>query len=165
MVSKNSAAALQRKMQGLRRDLDEHANEMIGKARTEFGWRHFVARHPWATLGTVMAVGYWLVPRRARCKTGNPAAVTEATARAARAPSPLSDIAASVLAALTATAVREGLAFVAHTARKWLESRDEGVARPTENPMRSGENENDPVELYENTRNWNRSPERQPGAS
>ena len=128
MVSQNSAAALQREMQDLRRDLDEHANEMIEKARAEFGWRHVVARHPWATLGTAMAAGYWLAPRRAPCKTGDPAAATEAAARAGpagRARSPLSDIAASVLAALTATAVREGLAFVGTLP-------DNGLSRATE---------------------------------
>ena len=122
MVSQNSSAALQWQMQKIRGNLAEHAGEAVKKARTKFNWRHYVANHPWTSLGAAMAAGYFLVPRRAFSKSNHAEAMTHAVDRVAREqPSPFSGIVAGVLSAVTATIAREGLAFVTQSVKQLLE--------------------------------------------
>ena len=75
MVSQNSSAAVAAANAGHPRRPCEHADEAVEKARTKFDWRHYVASHPWVSLGTAAAVGYLLVPRRlaarSRIRGGN----------------------------------------------------------------------------------------------
>ena len=71
MVSQNSSAALQQQMRATRRSLNEHADQVVETARRQVDWRHYVGSHPWASLGTAFALGYFLVPRRTSCQIAN----------------------------------------------------------------------------------------------
>lgn len=122
MVSQNSPAALQRQMRSIRGNLFEHADKAGKKARMEFDWRHYVARHPWASLGTAVAVGYFLVPRRACCQAGD---VHKERAVPLAHTSPLSGIANGVWGAVTAAIAREGAAFATSFIRDFFTPRDE----------------------------------------
>ena len=110
MVSQNSPAALQWQMQNIRGSLSEHADEAVKKARREFDWRHYVAKHPWMSLGAAAAVGFFLVPRRACCKAGNPEAVNRRRrpGRTSGAALALCRHRGGVLSAVTATIAPQG---------------------------------------------------------
>ncbi len=129
MVSQNSSAAVQRQMQDIRGDLAAHADEAVQKARTKFDWRHYVANYPWVTLGAAAAMGYLLVPRRARSRACDPGAATADRVAQARQPSPLSGVVAGMISVATATIVREGMSFVAHSVKEWLEPHHEMSSR------------------------------------
>ena len=141
MVSQNSSANLQREMQNVRRNLDEHAEEMVQKAKTQFDWRHYVASHPWLALGAAAAAGYFLVPRRA-CYTIVHHEAVAAPERAAsppesKSPSPVAGFLAGALSVVTATVVREGLNVVSQFAQKMFEPR----AEPSPNPEETSGND------------------------
>ncbi len=131
MVSQNLPAALQWQMKNVRGSLFEHADQAVMKARREFDWRHYVAKHPWMSLGTAAAVGFFLVPRRTCCKVGNSETVTDAVDRVAQAvqPSPLAGIVAGVLSAMATTIAREGMEFVTSSVKQLLHHSDESLER------------------------------------
>lgn len=131
MVSQNSPAALQWQMKNIRGSLSEHAEEAVEKARREFEWRHYVAKHPWMSLGTAAAVGFFLVPRRACCKAAKAEAVTDTVDRVARSmqPSPVAGLAAGLLSAVATTVTREGLALVAASVKKLLDPGNQSLER------------------------------------
>jgi len=126
MVSQNSPAVLQRQMRQIRRDLNEHADQMVETARARFDWRRYVASHPWTSLGTAVAAGFFLVPRRPCCKAVDAATVKKTMDQVVRAaqpsaPSAFSNIVGGVFAVLTTTLVREGVSLVSQLARQWIE--------------------------------------------
>jgi len=130
MVSQSSSAALQRQMRAARRELNEHADQMVEKARTRFNWRRFVADHPWTSLGSVMVIAYLLVPRRARCRGADAAMIQEAVDRMARAAPPHSGgygILGGLMTAVAATLMREAAAFASQRAREWFQQNGTGV--------------------------------------
>jgi len=125
MIFQNTPAALQWQMKNIRGSLSEHADAAAQKARREFEWRHYVARHPWTSLATVAAVGFFLVPRRTCCQAGNSAGVaTDAVDRVARPaqPTPWAGIVTGLQTAVTTTIAREGLAFVAASVKHFLDT-------------------------------------------
>ncbi len=136
MVSQSSSAALQRQMRSIRRDLNEHADQMVEKARRQFDWRHFVAKRPWLSLAAAVAAGYVLVPRRTCCKGVDAQTVKETVHEVVRASQPASQPASSSLVRwlvtlLATTLVREGVAIVPQLARGWL---TQGSDAPQGNP-------------------------------
>ncbi len=139
MVSQNSPVKLQRQMRNVRGDLSEHADEAVKKARWQFDWRRFVANHPWVSLGTAAAVGYYLVPRRACCKARSAEAAgdrTEAAVRPAQ-PTPLAGIATGVLGAVAATIAHEGVSLATSFLKDVFAPRSESLGMvSTENSSR-----------------------------
>jgi hypothetical protein len=114
-------------MRNIRGSLSEHVDEVVKKARREFDWRHYVAKHPWMSLGAAAAVGFFLVPRRACCKAGNSEAVNHAVDRVARAvqPSPFTGIVGGILSAVSSTLAREGVTFITSAVRQLLDRNGE----------------------------------------
>jgi hypothetical protein len=51
-------------MEEMRRDLDEDVQDIVEDARDMGDWRYYMRTYPWVCLGTALAVGYLLVPRR-----------------------------------------------------------------------------------------------------
>lgn len=140
MVSPNSSVALQRQMEIVRRDLNGHADEMIMKARTQLNWRHYVASHPWLSLGTAAGTGYLLARRRTyrKAKAVGPEVVQAAVERAVQASSrssPLVGVLAGAAGAAAAAVAREGMAFALRAARRRSQrSRDRSEGTPAEGP-------------------------------
>ena len=126
MVTQNSSAALQGKMQSVRRKLDEDADEMVKKARIRFDWRHYVANHPLASCAVAAAAGYFLVPRQIHCKCADSRAPSgaaghlEATAQSAR-PSAASGVVAGMMGMITSTLAQEGATLATQFVRRWLD--------------------------------------------
>jgi hypothetical protein len=56
--------AILRRMEEVRCNLDEGAQEIAESARDLTEWRHYVKRYPLTCLGTACAIGYAIVPRR-----------------------------------------------------------------------------------------------------
>jgi hypothetical protein len=131
MIYQNSSDALRGQMQDIRRDLNDCADAVLKKARTQFDWRHYVASHPWTALGAAAAVGFFLVPRRACSKTGDPEAVTEAVDRVARAihPSPLSSAVTGAMSGIAARIAYEGLSLVSQYLREFVKASDKSPER------------------------------------
>ncbi len=56
--------AIRQRMEEVRCDLDEDVQEIVEGARDMGEWRFYVRTYPWVCLGTALAVGYLIVPRR-----------------------------------------------------------------------------------------------------
>jgi len=56
--------AILRRMEEVRRDLDDGAQEIVESARDLGEWRHYVKNYPWICMGVACAIGYVVVPRR-----------------------------------------------------------------------------------------------------
>ena len=132
MVSQNAPAILQLQMREIRRNLNEHTDQVVEKARTQLDWRRHVANHPWTSLSVALVAGYLLVPRRACCN----AVDANRMEKAARAAQPSSQSAASTITAglgsvIAATLVREGFGLFSQLIRQWLEpNKDPSAAEP-----------------------------------
>jgi hypothetical protein len=130
MYSEDTSAALQRQMRTLRRDLNQHADQMVEKARSQFDWRQWVARNPWISLGAAAAAGFMLAPRRSCCKNVDfgklkeslQASLAERSTEAPPTPSAFSTILSGALTAIATTLVREGVSFASRSAQQWLRS-------------------------------------------
>ena len=64
MHNSPETTAIRQRMQEVRRDLDEDVQEIVEGARDMCQWRTYVRSYPWICLGTALAIGYWIVPRR-----------------------------------------------------------------------------------------------------
>ena len=58
MVSQNAPAILQLQMREIRRNLNEHTDQVVEKARTQLDWRRHAANHPWTSLSVALVAGY-----------------------------------------------------------------------------------------------------------
>lgn len=56
--------AILRRMEEVRCDLDEAAQEIAESARDLGEWRHYVKNYPWISVGIACTIGYVTVPRR-----------------------------------------------------------------------------------------------------
>jgi len=56
--------AIRQQMQAVRRVLDDDVQQITEQARVMSDWRHYVKTYPWMCLGTALAVGYFVVPKR-----------------------------------------------------------------------------------------------------
>jgi hypothetical protein len=61
-----SADAIQRQMQQVRAEMREDVREMVASARELTDWTWYVRSYPWVCIGAAAAVGYLVVPARAR---------------------------------------------------------------------------------------------------
>jgi len=125
MVSQYSAAELQRQMRDTRRNLNEHADQMVENARLQFNWRRYVADHPWTSLGGVMAIAYFLVPRRVCCTAADAGLTKDRVDHVLHAAQPPhlggSGIVVGLATALAPTLMREAATFVSQLAREWFQ--------------------------------------------
>ncbi len=62
------------RMQQIRGDIDQGLEEMVESARIMADWRHYVKAYPWVCLGTAVALGFLIVPKR--CTTLRPDVAT-----------------------------------------------------------------------------------------
>jgi hypothetical protein len=54
------------RMEEVRCELDEDVQVIVEGARDMGEWRYYVRTYPWVFLGSALAVGYLIVPRRAQ---------------------------------------------------------------------------------------------------
>jgi len=136
----NYSVALQRKMQDVRRNLNEHSDEMVKRAREQLNWKTFVGNHPLLCLGTAATLGFLLVPRKRR-PGADPHAmkaiheIKESVEQAMHtlrtsprtSPSTHSDVVSSLTSFVSATLLREGMRLAMHFGRQWLDRFREGA--------------------------------------
>lgn len=51
-------------MRAIRRELGQDVEEIVEHAERLMDWRYYVQRHPWASVGVAIALGYFVMPRR-----------------------------------------------------------------------------------------------------
>jgi hypothetical protein len=51
-------------MSQIRRDLDEHVDEIVDSARQLTDWRAYIGANPWPFLGVAAGLGYLVMPTR-----------------------------------------------------------------------------------------------------
>lgn len=64
MQNSPETQAILRRMQEVRCDLDEGAQEIAESAHDLVEWRYYVKNYPWICAGIACAIGYVIVPRR-----------------------------------------------------------------------------------------------------
>lgn len=62
----NEVDQIRRQMALLRRDMHEDVRGVVQTAEAATNWRRYLSMYPWVTLGAGLAVGYLVVPRRAK---------------------------------------------------------------------------------------------------
>jgi hypothetical protein len=65
-VPESNAADLQRRMAEVREDLERNSARLKENAQTLADWRYYVRRYPWLVVAAAGAVGFLLVPKRAK---------------------------------------------------------------------------------------------------
>jgi len=50
----------------IRQRIDEQSDEVVAQVNALSDWRSYVRRHPWVSVGAAAALGYVLVPSRAK---------------------------------------------------------------------------------------------------
>lgn len=69
--------AVQARMQGIRREIDQDLDDVSESARSMLDWRHYVKTYPWVCLGTAAALGFLIVPKRSTVINADLATLTE----------------------------------------------------------------------------------------
>lgn len=59
-----TANEIQRQMSQIRRDLDEHVDDLVDSARQLTDWRAYLGANPWPFLGVAAGLGYLMMPTR-----------------------------------------------------------------------------------------------------
>jgi hypothetical protein len=62
----NDIEEIRRQMAQIRRELHEDVKEVVEGAEAVTDWRRYIRMYPWAAVGTAVAVGYLIVPKRRR---------------------------------------------------------------------------------------------------
>jgi hypothetical protein len=65
-VTVNEIDEIRWQMAQIRRDLHRDVSEVVGSAEKVFDWRSYLRDRPWLSVGAAFAVGYLIVPRKAR---------------------------------------------------------------------------------------------------
>jgi ElaB/YqjD/DUF883 family membrane-anchored ribosome-binding protein len=64
MQDSKKTRAILRRMEEVRCDLDEGAQEIAESARDMGEWRYYVRNYPWVSVGAACVIGYTIIPRR-----------------------------------------------------------------------------------------------------
>ncbi len=60
---------IRERMAMIRQRIDEQSDEVVAQVNELSDWRSYVRRHPWVSVGAAAALGYVLVPSRAKPAT------------------------------------------------------------------------------------------------
>jgi hypothetical protein len=111
-------------MQQLRCEIDGDMDDMAASARTMVDWKHYVATYPWACLGTAVALGFLIVPKRSTAIRPDLATLTELarTGHLAVKPAPaaMRGLVDALLATVASIAVRKATAYLGQSVGRSL---------------------------------------------
>jgi hypothetical protein len=128
------AESIRAQMQQLRCEIDEDVEGMAVSARNKVDWRHYVRTYPWVCLGSAIALGFLIVPRRSTAIRADLASRTELarTGRPAVAPGPavLRGVVDGLLTAAANIAVRKATACLVQSVGRLL-GNTEGMDKPS----------------------------------
>jgi hypothetical protein len=111
-------------MQQIRREIDQDVEDMAASARNMVDWKHYVKTYPWVCLGTAVALGFLIVPKRSTAMRPDLATMTE-LARTGHldvkpAPAAMRGFVDTLLAAVANIAVRTATAYLGQNAGRLL---------------------------------------------
>ena len=111
-------------MQQLRCEIDGDMEDMAASARTMVDWKHYVKTYPWVCLGTAVALGFLIVPKRSTAIRPDLATLTE-LARTGHlvvkpAPAATRGLVDALLATVASIAVRKATAYLGQSAGRLL---------------------------------------------
>jgi len=111
-------------MQQLRSEIDGDVEDMAASARTMVDWKHYVKTYPWVCLGTAVALGFLIVPKRSRALHPDLATLTELPRTGHLAvkppPSATEGVIDVLLASVANIAVRTAIAYLGQNAGRLL---------------------------------------------
>ena len=131
------ADAVRARMQQIRCEIDRDMEDMAASARSMVDWKHYVKTYPWVCLGTAVALGFLIVPKRSTAIHPDLATLTE-LARTGHlvvepAPAATRGLVDALLATVVSIAVRKATAYLGQSAGRLL-----GMAQsPRPPPARS----------------------------
>jgi hypothetical protein len=120
------------RMQQIRGDIDRDLEEMVESARSMVDWKHYVKTYPWLCLGTAMAVGFLLVPKRSTPPRPDSATVTElaTTGQLVVKPTAMRGAVDALLTTAVNIAVRQATACAGRSVGRLLQTRRDKSAPP-----------------------------------
>ncbi|MHB8972871.1 MAG: hypothetical protein ACYC3X_17755 [Pirellulaceae bacterium] len=131
------AAVARARMQQIRCDIDRDVEDMVDSARSLIDWKHYVRTYPWMCLGTAVAVGFLLAPKRSAVRRPDLTTLAELARPghlvAKPAPSALHGLIDAVLATATNIVVRKATTCVGQGIGRLL-----GVATDQSTPPVAG---------------------------
>ena len=120
------------RMQQLRCEIDEDVEDVSASARTMLDWKHYVKAHPWMCFGAAVALGFLIVPKRARATRPAAATVIEPAATGHVVVKSGLTITAGVIDAILATvaniAIQKATAYLGQSAGRLLGITDQHEA-------------------------------------
>ena len=120
------------RMQQIRGDIDRDLEEMVESARSMVDWRHYVKTYPWVCLGTAVALGFLLVPKRSTALRPDLATLTKLarTGQLVVKPAAMRGVFDALLATAANIAVRQATACVGHGVGRLLGTGTDKSAPP-----------------------------------
>ncbi len=119
------------RMQGIRCDIDQGLEDVSASARSMVDWKHYVKAYPWVCLGTAVALGFLLVPKRSAASHAGLATPPEPAETSPRildaAPAAAHGLVDVIVATVIGVAVREATAYLGQSAGRLL-----GITRVSE---------------------------------
>jgi len=118
------AESVQARMQQLRCEIDGDMEDMAASAHTMVEWKHYVKTCPWVCLGTAVALGFLIVPKRSTAIRSDLATLTE-LARTGHlvvkpAPAATRGLFDALLATVANIAIRKATAYLGQSAERLL---------------------------------------------
>ena len=114
----SSADAIRNQMRQVRRELGEDVDGLVDNAQVLTDWRYYVRTYPWLCVGAAAAIGFLIVPSRARIVRPDAETMAE-LARAHKVvlttqdnPRPKTSVAASLGSLIGNALLHGGLAIV-----------------------------------------------------
>ena len=60
----DEAERIRRQMQDVRQEMGRDVHEVVERAKELSDWRYYVRKHPWACMGSALALGFLAMPGR-----------------------------------------------------------------------------------------------------
>jgi len=118
------AAAARARMQQIRNDIDQDVEDMAEGARSMVDWKGYVKTYPWVCLGTAVALGFLIVPKRSTAIHPDLATLTKLARTghlvAQPAPAALHGVVDALLATVANIVVRKATACVGQAVGRLL---------------------------------------------
>ena len=115
--------AVRARMQGIRCDIDQGLEDVSASARNMVDWKHYVKTYPWVCLGTAVALGFLIVPKRdpaIHARLATSAELAKGGQQVIHSAPGARGWVDSLIGSLASMALREGTAYLGRSAARLL---------------------------------------------
>ena len=115
--------AVQARMQGIRCDIDQGLEDVSASARSMVDWKYYVKTYPWVCLGTAVALGFLIVPKRdpaIHARLATSAELAKGGQQVIHSAPAARGWVDSLIGSLASMALREGTAYLGRSAGRLL---------------------------------------------